>query len=114
MWTWLKEFFGVTEEPKEEPRKKHTCREDAQKATVVIEENDGTKHTLSFQGYLREINFLGHGTYLTTAKDEFREWRNKHGKTGLIPVGNDTFVPLCNIKSMKATYEENIIEYQSY
>ena len=45
--------------------------------------------------------------YCVTGRDKFRDWQERCGKTGMVAIGNNRFLPMCNVDDITVEYFEH-------
>lgn len=79
---------------------------DVGRLSVRVEEADGTKHDLTFTGEWSGLHPLDDSDWVFDADFYFRAWQRRGGEKGLLSVGNDTYIPLCNVRRVTVTNRE--------
>ena len=80
------------------------------KAIATITTAD-KEYKIEFVGNYNGIEyFFPHEDDITTAHDRFLGWRKYSGQTGMVSVGNNEYIPLCNVKNVVVAYENHQVE----
>lgn len=74
-------------------------------AGVLIVENDGTEHEIEFCGkYSGKFPGTRNQDWVFDAEFYFKAWQTRSGETGMCYVGDNKYVPLCNIRAITVEY----------
>ncbi len=108
MIEWFKSLFSPSPKIVRDPK-----IIDVGKASVtIILKGDLPLHTrkryVSLTGAYRGPHPFG-GDYIIDAEERFSAWRNA-GSSGTLYLGDNEYVPLCNVESIKVEYEEHTVE----
>jgi hypothetical protein len=71
---------------------------DVGRLSVQVEEVDGTKHDLTFTGEYSGPHPFDDSDWVFDANFYFQAWQRRGGERGMLSIGNDAYVPLCNVK----------------
>ncbi len=119
MWNWLKNLWDC-----DDPLvTKEKCRVNVGRADVKLTQNDGLVFRFKFIGTCKvndDYSWIYKDTHgrvryeaLThDAHQHFSWWQERTGKTGMASVGDNEFVPICNVKQIKVKYSDHFLEFE--
>ena len=101
---WSSGAMKVPEQPKQV---------DVGRLLISVEEVDGTKHELIFDGKHKGIHPMDDSDWVFDADFYFRAWQRRAREHGMLSIGNDEYVPLCNVRRVSViARQQHVVRVQ--